>query len=231
MTQTIEAIDYTRQRDFFDPARTNAVVTIIGCGGIGSFAAFALAKLGVRTLRLLDFDTVEEHNAPNQMFFREQIGLTKVEALATTIASTSDTNVETFNQRLEDGIPISPIVISALDSMSARKALWEQVKEQFKIKLFIDGRIGGQNVVLYAARPTLPSDIKGYEATLHSDEEGDDLPCTGRAVIDVGFAIGSLITRAVRGYYAEDGAYTPITFLNQNTLELHKGGEWYDSSD
>jgi len=220
-------IDYTRQRDFFDPDKVNATVTIVGCGGIGSFTGFALAKLGVRELRLLDFDHVEAHNVPNQLFLPKQVGVTKVNALAETIYSATDTtNVVTHEHPLQDGIPMSPIVISALDSMQARAELWQRVKGKLDVKLFLDGRLGGENVLLYAAKPSLPSDIRGYEATLHSDEEGVDLPCTGRAIIDVGFAIASLMTRAVRLHYAGE-PHTPITYLNQNTLELQKG-DWLE---
>lgn len=218
-------IDYTRQRDFFDPDRTNAVVTIVGCGGIGSFTAFALAKLGVSQLRLLDFDTVEEHNVPNQLFEPSQIGMAKVDALAQTIDEIG-TECICINKPLQEGIPLSPIVISALDSMTARAELWAQVKNKLDVKLFLDGRLGGENVLLYAANPTLPTDIRGYEATLHSDSEGVDLPCTGRAIIDVGFVIASLMTRAVRRYHAKEPS-VPITYLNQQTLDLQKG-DWYE---
>lgn len=226
----MNTIDYTRQRDFFDPLSTNAVATIVGCGGIGSFTAFALAKLGVSELRLLDFDHVEEHNIPNQLFLPEQVGESKVEALAATIlGATPTTNVTTYEQSLQDGIPRSTVVISALDSMQARAELWEQVKYKLDVRLFLDGRLGGENVVLYSVNPSQPSDVAGYEATLHSDEEGVDLPCTGRAIIDVGFAVASLITRAVRRSYAEQ-PLAPITYLDQNTLELLTG-DWYESDN
>ena len=222
-------IDYTRQRDFFDPDKVDATVTIVGCGGIGSFTAIALAKLGVKTLRLLDFDTVEAHNVPNQFFLPSQVGMSKVEALAETIHNTTGpfgTGVALHEQPLQEGIPLSPVVISALDSMSARADLWKLVKNKLDVKLFLDGRLGAENVLLYAANPTLPSDQRGYESTLHTDAEGVDLPCTGRSIIDVGFAIGSLITRAVRRHYTGE-PHTPITYLNQQTLEIQKG-DWLE---
>ena len=221
-------IDYTRQRDFFDPTATNAVATIVGCGGIGSFTAFALAKLGVRELKLVDFDEVDEHNVPNQLFLPTQVGEPKVDALAGTIEAASDTETSLHCSRLQDALPLSPVVISALDSMEARAELWQKVRYKLGVKLFLDGRLGGQHITLYAVRPSVPEDVAGYEATLYSDEEAIDLPCTGRAIIDVGFAIASLMTRAVRRFYANE-ENTPITYLNQETLELLKGG-WTDAS-
>lgn len=216
-------MDYTRQRAWFDPSTTNAAATIVGCGGIGSFAAFALAKLGVRTLKLVDFDTVDEHNVPNQLFEPRQLGQCKVSALAHNLSVATGIHPIGINAPLEQGIPRLPIVVSALDSMAARARLWEQVRYKLDVKLFLDGRLGGEHIILYSADPSNPLDIAGYEATLHSDADGDDLPCTARSIIDVGFAVGSLITRAVRRFYAHEPA-TPTVYLNQATLDVFKGG-------
>ena len=218
------AVEYTRQRDWFDPDKTPAHVTIVGCGGIGSFAAFALAKLGVQDIALLDFDSVEPHNIPNQLFAADQLGETKVEALASSLAAFADVFPDMYDKTLQDGVPLKEIVVSALDSMTARADLWEQVKYKLACKLFIDARLGGENVVLYCVRPCNLTDIEGYEATLHSDDEGLELPCTGRSIIDVGFAVGSLITRAVRKFYADEPA-TPVVYLDQATLDIFKG-DW-----
>lgn len=218
-------MDYTRQRAWFDPSTTNAAATIVGCGGIGSFAAFALAKLGVQTLKLVDFDTVDEHNVPNQLFEPDQVGEPKVSALAKNISSTTGIHPTAVNAPLQDGIPRSPIVVCALDSMAARAALWQQVRYKLDVKLLLDGRLGGEHIVLHSLDPSIPTDVTGYETTLHSDADAMDLPCTARSIIDVGFAVASLITRAVRRHYAHEPA-TPTVYLNQQTLDIFKGG-WY----
>lgn len=217
-------MDYTRQRDWFDPDTTDASVTIVGCGGIGSFTAFALAKLGVQQLALVDFDTVEEHNLPNQLFSHAHLGSKKVGAIANTIHMQNESaTVAMYDQRLQEGVPLNDVIISALDSMEARADLWQQVKYKLACKLFIDARLGGENIVVYSLNPSVPSEIAGYEATLHSDEEGLDLPCTGRSIIDVGFSVAALITRAVRRHYAGCEAEAQV-YLDQRNLELFKGG-------
>jgi sulfur carrier protein ThiS adenylyltransferase len=60
-------------------------VSIVGCGGLGSNAAMMLVRAGVRSLTLVDFDVVEESNLNRQMFFRDQLGMPKTEALAATL--------------------------------------------------------------------------------------------------------------------------------------------------
>lgn len=222
-TATASPIDYVRQRAWFDPHSIPASATIVGCGGIGSFAAFSLAKLGVQKLTLLDPDTVDAHNVPNQMYDLSHEGELKVEALAAQL-SWSDAKVRTVPTILEDGVPLSDVTISALDSMDARTALWEQVKRKAACRLFLDGRLAGQNVLLYSVNPMSRADIEGYEATLYSDEEADGGSCTARSIIDVGFLIASLITRAVRMHYANE-PMIPLVYQNQATLDLYKG-DW-----
>ncbi len=55
---------------------------IAGCGGIGSNTALLLARAGVGELLLVDHDRVEERNLNRQNYFREHLGMPKVEALA-----------------------------------------------------------------------------------------------------------------------------------------------------
>jgi len=57
-------------------------VAIIGCGGLGSNVAEMLVRSGVGRLTLVDFDAVDERNLNRQFFFRDQIGMPKVIALA-----------------------------------------------------------------------------------------------------------------------------------------------------
>jgi sulfur carrier protein ThiS adenylyltransferase len=58
---------------------------ILGCGGLGSNCAAMLVRSGVLDLTLVDFDEVEADNLNRQLFFADQIGAPKVEALAHTL--------------------------------------------------------------------------------------------------------------------------------------------------
>jgi molybdopterin-synthase adenylyltransferase len=227
--------DYSRQRGYFDPARHGGRVTLIGAGGIGSPTGLALAKLGVPEIDVIDFDTVEVHNLPNQMFDAAMIGESKAWALAEAMRSYAPTveatayhgkatagGIYVADEDAADGVKqILPrgIVVSALDSMEARAHLWEAVKDEAYLDLLIDARLGGEAIVVYAVNPH--RDAEFYEETLHSDEDGVELPCSRRQVIDVGFAVAALITRAVRRHLT--GAQVErMVYLNQDTLGLHR---------
>lgn len=70
---------YARIRD--------ASVCIVGLGGVGSWAAEALARCGVRSLTLIDFDHIAESNINRQVHaLSGTLGLSKVAALQERIA-------------------------------------------------------------------------------------------------------------------------------------------------
>ena len=56
-------------------------VTIAGLGGLGSNVAYALARIGVGHLHLIDFDVVDIMNLNRQQYFIEHIGMYKTDAL------------------------------------------------------------------------------------------------------------------------------------------------------
>lgn len=61
------------------------IVGIAGCGGLGSNCAVALARVGVGTLVIADFDVVNQSNLNRQYYFFDQIGVKKTRALAENI--------------------------------------------------------------------------------------------------------------------------------------------------
>lgn len=61
------------------------VVTVIGCGGVGTWVAYGLALAGVKKMILLDHDAVEEHNRNRTMYLPYEVGFMKVTALASRI--------------------------------------------------------------------------------------------------------------------------------------------------
>lgn len=219
---------FKRQTGFFDPnANPNASVTFVGVGGIGSFAAFSTAKLGVPNLTLIDPDYVEEHNVPNQFSPLARLGEPKVEALAAEIADHMGAAVRTTTHLCKIAeVPGNwrGIVASGLDSMTARKEAWDKVNMNVEVPLYLDGRISGQRMILYTVNPTNLTDIQKYEETLHGDGEAEPAHCTERGLIDVGFQIGALMTRQIRQQLAGETPEKIIT-MSMKTLTMRKG-DW-----
>lgn len=106
-----------------------AVVGIAGLGGLGSQVAIALARVGVGTLILADFDVVEPSNLNRQQYFIDQIGLPKTQALRDTLARINPaTQVETHQVILTpDNIPAlfsrAQILVEAFDRADQKAML------------------------------------------------------------------------------------------------------------
>ena len=108
-------------------------VAIIGLGGVGSYAAEAIARAGVGKISLLDFDTVDITNINRQLIATlDVIGESKVEVLARRL-DTINPDIElklhnvfydsSYNERLFSE-PID-YVIDAIDSVNPKLDLIE----------------------------------------------------------------------------------------------------------
>ena len=77
---------FERQAEFVPQERLrDLTATIIGVGAVGRQVALQLAAIGVRRLRLIDFDTVELTNVTTQGYFTDDVGLPKVEATSISV--------------------------------------------------------------------------------------------------------------------------------------------------
>lgn len=109
-------------------------VGIAGAGGLGSNCAVALAKCGVGTLVISDFDSVEEPNLNRQFYFTDQIGMLKTIALKENIGRINpDVNVIIHQKRL-DSINIPEIfsgchvIVEAFDCSDMKQMIIETVQ-------------------------------------------------------------------------------------------------------
>ena len=114
-------------------------IIIGGTGGIGSWVALFLSRIG-HNLYLFDNDTVEEVNMAGQLYKTTQIGINKADATKSNIFEfCGATNVETLGLYSESS-ETSPIVFSCFDNMAARKLMFEKWKAQEDRVCFVDGR-------------------------------------------------------------------------------------------
>jgi tRNA threonylcarbamoyladenosine dehydratase len=108
----------------------DATVVVAGLGGVGSWAAEALARTGVGHLILVDFDHIAESNTNRQLHALEgQFGKAKVQAMSERIRQINpdiqlnacDTFLEPEN--LDILIPQGALVLDATDSVQTKIAL------------------------------------------------------------------------------------------------------------
>jgi len=84
-THPAEASLFCRQSAMPDHNQTaieDAHVAVVGAGGLGSWIALGLARMGVRQLIVIDPDRFDRTNSPRQLMFGSDIGVPKAHALA-----------------------------------------------------------------------------------------------------------------------------------------------------
>ncbi len=189
--------DYSDQTAIFDPRKFTWPIHVIGLGGIGSAVLFPLFKLGFAgQMHLWDNDQVEPHNIPAQLLYRpSDIGLTKAEAVkAFAERQEAPCEIVVHNEFVVAESPLEGIVISGVDSMKSRKAIWEAVSAvSYLIPLYMDGRIGGENYQLLTLNPSNFDDACSYEKWLFDDSEGAMLPCGERTTIQTPTVLAGLM--------------------------------------
>ncbi len=107
---------------------TQAHVTIVGLGAVGSYALEAIARLGVGHLRLVDFDVVKPSNFNRQLLAIEpNLDRKKIDVARERVLSINpNCRVETFERFMAEDtfgeVFASPtdIVVDAVDSLNAK---------------------------------------------------------------------------------------------------------------
>jgi sulfur carrier protein ThiS adenylyltransferase len=156
-------------------------VGIAGAGGLGSNCAVALARSGVGTLVIADFDKVEAKNLNRQYYFADQTGILKTIALQENISRIdSDIKVITHTKILDrTNIPVifsgCDVIVEAFDRAEMKEMIVEAVQLQMPgIPLVVgSGMAGwGRNELLKSRQVDKTLYICGDE----SSESDDDFP-------------------------------------------------------
>ena len=128
----------------------NATVVVAGLGGVGSWAAEALARTGIGHLVLVDFDHIAESNTNRQLHAIEgQYGKAKVEVMTSRILQINpEIQITAHDEFLEPEnldriIPANAFVLDATDSVQTKIALSVWARENQR-DLVMCGAAGGK---------------------------------------------------------------------------------------
>ena len=128
-----------------------ATVVVAGLGGVGSWAAEALARTGIGHLVLIDLDHVAESNTNRQLHALEgEYGKAKVQAMSERMRQINpEITLTSHDEFLEPGnldvlIPANAFVLDATDSVQTKIALavWARKDDR---ALVMCGAAGGKS--------------------------------------------------------------------------------------
>lgn len=202
----MSVVDYSRQSQILNPDRAaDTHIAILGCGTVGSWAATCLTKAGFKKFFLCDMDVVEDVNLPSQAFDLSSLGLNKAEELGDQMGTlVNDADIKVQDWAL-DGTEQYPegVILSAVDSMELRKDIFTYGARGKRDSLFIDFRMGGNLLKVWAFDPSDERRCEQYLATLHSSDASASLPCGGRTFAPVGPLAGAVATQLVTKWLRE----------------------------
>lgn len=174
--------DYSKQMELVKPHEFNERINVIGVGALGSWITFFLLKMGFNDIHVYDFDKIEEHNIPNQLFRENQIDQYKVDSMEEIYMTFFHDNKKRLfihNEKLTDcSLPLKGVVFCAVDSMKSRKELYEYMfKYNSLTKLWIEGRLSLYGAYVYTLTEKFGEQTEQYEKTLYDDAETEVSAC------------------------------------------------------
>ncbi len=213
---------FIRQQDAVDMRRMRSLnVTLIGAGAIGSTTAVWLGRMGIQNLTIFDDDLIQEHNWSNQMYTEADIGRPKCEALWDVMEKFCSFTPRVVLQQYKDQ-PLTEVVISAVDSMSARKVIWQAVKKDSGVQLYIDARMGLETLRVFALNPGIHEQRVEYARSLHSDSNSLQEPCTARTICYTPLMAAAVICNQVKRFVNNEEIVGQVVFdlVTMTTLKL-----------
>ncbi len=214
---------FSRQSTLIDPSLLSKRVAILGVGGIGSWTAMALAKLGIRNFDLWDLDKVGEENIASQVYDYRHVDMPKVRALVNVLEKQGedwdDLSIITHEQDIleADSLNDPDIIILAVDSLEARKAIWKKHIVYTPADLFIDGRMGGEYMRIFAVDLTNAELMDRYEnSLLNAESKPADIPCSERAIVYNTQMIGGFIASLVKKHLVGQSYPNQLIFDLEN---------------
>lgn len=122
---------------------TSASVAICGLGGLGSNIALSLARAGIGTLILIDYDRVDITNLHRQQYKADQIGRYKTDALTENLLEIAPyIKIRTFTERVTNEncgsfLADADIICEAFDQAEAKAMLANHVLETMPDKYYV----------------------------------------------------------------------------------------------
>jgi len=187
----------TKTRPTFETA-----VHIIGCGGVGSHLAIALARMGVTELHLYDADKFEPHNLANQHVMTSELGMNKSLAVAEMITRITSCKIYTHQYSVTEYRELFGVVFVCVDSMNSRKKIMESCLQGYKdIDCVIETRMDSGTGIVHCFDPNNARHCASWWEQFYNDDATENMAgCAG--VVSIISAVLGTVALALRSFEA-----------------------------
>ncbi len=187
-----------RHKDIFDVSKQKYKIKILGCGGLGSFIAFNLAKMGISDIEVYDFDKVEEVNIGTQLYRPKDLFRMKTMALKEIVKDFTDIDIKVKNEEVTEKtqfpLELNNIYILTFDTLESRKLVFNKLKDMNCICL--DVRAGGEEFNIQVVNTSKQYEVEEWEKSFNIIP--DNLPCTGKSIIYTNLIIAGEVCNIVK---------------------------------
>ena len=203
-SQEFECLMMSRHTPGVHQKIRKSVVGIAGVGGLGSAVAIALARIGIGTLILVDFDIVEPSNLNRQQYFVDQIGMLKVEALRDNLSKINPyVKIKIFSEKIDPNnverlFEEAQVVVEAFDRADQKAMLINAVSERMS-ETYI---VAASGVAGYEANNEIQTTRFSSRIFIVGDQKTEARPGVGLMAPRVGIAAhhqANLVLRILLG--------------------------------
>ena len=223
--------DYRKQSELIEVEKFDTRINVIGCGALGSWLTFFLLKMGFKNVYVYDFDEIEEHNIPNQLFKESQIGDKKVVAMGQVyndFFADEEDRLITYHKKItdENAGMLTGITFCCVDSMTARKEIYENCYKFGQAELWIEGRIGLFGGYIFTLDRKNSLVYEEYEKTLYADEEAEVSACgISQTALPAAVNVASDMLMQMISWYRGNDVYNSIKYQIPDMLCFKKRWE------
>lgn len=219
-------VSFMRHAGWFGPEDAKTL-NIIGVGATGSYIGLVAAKMGFHHFRIWDGDIVETHNLANQIYDVCHVGQPKVDAFEEVLKRFNpQIKVEKYNKFFtseEDKAKLEGPLVLTVDTMSARKDIYDSFKLNWRIKNVYETRLGFDYGELNIVDTLNTGQTEDWLSSLRDDKDIPDGPCNLRICTTLVTLIASYTVHCI----CNDLSREPKPLKNKTMFNLQPTLETY----
>lgn len=176
-----------------------ANVAICGLGGLGSNIAIMLARSGIGSMLIIDFDVVEPTNLNRQAYFISDLGKAKVDAIEEQIAEinpyckVTKKRIKLDENNTTEILKDYNIVVEALDRAESKACLISTLLTDCKCTV-----VSGSGMAGYYSSNTIRTARKNHRLYVCGDEFNESKRGNGLMAARVGICAGHQANMVIR---------------------------------
>jgi hypothetical protein len=188
-------------------------IMIIGAGGIGSFLAANLDRIGIYKVTVFDEDTVEDKNLTYQNYSASSIGEQKVHALQMDLSDR--VRGEPYWVLTSEQLQGYDLVVCCADNLAVRRLLYREGYGPDAPTKWLDLRAQGRNAALisYMIEPELAVDLlTGPEGSFSC--QGEDWDGSAEGIDTMHMAIAGVGAQWIQKWFINHDDVAHNVMLN-----------------